>query len=269
MLKKVLVAGGVMVAAFSAIVFAIDTQKPTTVVPQAIANNGAAKNSASSAKLESIRTNLQERLGMKVNNIFETDLTGIVLLMTDRGMLYMSEDGNFVVQGSVYDLRGEQPVELSEASFSSIRLEGIERFKNDMIEYPAENEKHVVTVFTDITCGYCRKMHNEMKGYNDLGITVRYLAYPRHGIKDRNGEYSQGFKDLRSIWCNEDPAKAMTKAKGGQSVALRICDSPIEAEFNFGRQVGVNGTPAIVLPNGNMVPGYQKPEQLLERLENM
>ena len=86
-------------------------------------------------------------------------------------------------------------------------------------------------------------------------------------MKDRTGGYSQGFKDLRSIWCHEDPQQALTKAKSGSNVAARICDKPIEDEFNFGRQVGVTGTPAIMLANGMMVPGYQDPSKLFALLE--
>ncbi len=82
-----------------------------------------------------------------------------------------------------------------------------------MIEFKAKDEKYVVTAFTDITCGYCRKMHKQMDDYNSRGITFRYLAYPRSGIKDQTGNLSQGFKDLRSVWCSEDPAAAMTNAK--------------------------------------------------------
>ena len=259
MIKKVVLIGLALIATSSAIVFAIDGQ------------HGAEKaaKSESTTDLSMLKLSLGARLGLNIDQIFETELDGVVLLMTDRGMIYTSKDGRHVIQGKIYNITEERPVELAETHLSSIRLEGIERFKDDVIEYPAKNEKHVVTVFTDITCGYCRKMHKQMDEYNDLGITFRYLAYPRHGIVDRNGELTQGFKDLRSIWCHEDPVTALTKAKNGSSVANRICDKPIEAEFNFGRQIGVSGTPAIIFPNGQMVPGYQEPQELFERLENM
>ena len=108
-----------------------------------------------------------------------------------------------------------------------------------------------------------------LSDYNDRGITFRYLAYPRSGIKDQAGNYTQGFKDLRSVWCADDPKEAMTNAKNSRAVAYRVCNKPIKGEFDFGRQVGVNGTPAIVLSNGMMVPGYQPPEQLEQLLKNL
>ncbi len=112
-------------------------------------------------------------------------------------------------------------------------------------------------------------MHEQMDEYNARGITFRYLAYPRSGINDRLGNPTQGFKDLRSVWCNDDSAEALTKAKSGSNVAYRICDKPIEEQFNFGRQVGVSGTPAIILSNGMMIPGYQPPAQLEELLKKL
>jgi thiol:disulfide interchange protein DsbC len=95
------------------------------------------------------------------------------------------------------------------------------------------------------------------------------MAYPRSGVKDQLGRLSQGFKDLQSIWCHEEPSVALTKAKLGSSVAQRICESPVEAEFDFGRQIGVNSTPAIIFPNGMLLPGYREPKDLIKILESI
>ena len=189
-----------------------------------------------------------------------------MLLIKDYN--YASYDGEFFIQGKVYQV-GETLTNLADASLSKIRLEGISKFESDMIVYPAKNEKHVVTVFTDITCGYCRKLHNEMDEYNAKGITVRYLPYPRSGIYDRSGGLSQGFQDLRSIWCNDNPNEALTSAKAGSPVAHRICDKKLEEQFSFARQIGINATPAIIFENGSMIPGYRDPTKLSALLENM
>jgi len=217
---------------------------------------------------ELLKAKINSSLGLTVVKVEETPVPGIALLITNQGLFYASYNGDYFIQGKVYSL-GSTVTDLAEKSLAKIRLEGVQTFKDDMIEYKAENEKYVVTVFTDITCGYCRKMHGQMADYNERGITFRYLAYPRSGIKDRTGNLSQGFKDLRSVWCHEDNALALTKAKAGTGVADRICEVPIEAQFNFGRQIGVSGTPAIILPNGMMVPGYQPPAQLEELLKNI
>ncbi|PKI12665.1 bifunctional protein-disulfide isomerase/oxidoreductase DsbC [Colwellia sp. 12G3] len=214
-----------------------------------------------------LKEKINSALGLTVVKVEKTAVPGIALLVTSQGLFYASYNGEFFIQGKVYSL-GTTVTDIGEESLAKVRLAGLKNFEDDMIVYKAENEKYVVSVFTDITCGYCRKMHKQMADYNARGITFRYLAYPRSGIKDRTGNLSQGFKDLRSVWCSDDTAKALTKAKSGTGIADRICDAPIEAQFDFGRQIGVSGTPAIILSNGMMIPGYQPPEQLEELLKN-
>lgn len=236
--------------------------------PATPADNGVMLPLVESAELAAIKAKLTQTLGFNIASIKTSPMTGVVEVLTDQGLFYASADGNFLLHGKMYGL-GESVSNLTEESLAQVRIEGMAKFSDAMIVYPAKNEKYVVTVFTDITCGYCRKMHEQMADYNDKGITVRYLAYPRSGVKDRSGRYSQGFKDLRSIWCHEDPNSALTKAKSGSNVAARVCEKPIEEEFDFGRQVGVTGTPAIILSDGMMVPGYQEPDKLLMLLETV
>jgi len=228
----------------------------------------ASQPSESSLDATLLKSKLQNSLGITVNDVLETSLPGIALVISDRGVYYASYDGKFFIQGKVYHV-GETVTDLADASLSKIRLEGISKFESEMIVYQAKNEKHVITVFTDITCGYCRKLHNQMDEYNAKGITVRYLPYPRSGIYDRNGEPSQGFQDLRSIWCSEDPNQALTKAKAGSTVAYSTCDNKIEDQVNFARKIGINSTPAIIFENGMLIPGYQDPDKLSEMLGNM
>ena len=231
--------------------------EPTTSVA-----NSVMLATAQPVAFDAVKAKLTNTLGLDVASIKPSPMAGLVEVVTDQGLFYASADGEFLLQGKMYGL-GNNVTNLTEASLALIRIEGMAKFSDAMIVFPAKDEKYVVTVFTDITCGYCRKMHEQIEDYNDKGITVRYLAYPRAGVKDRTGNYSQGFKDLRSIWCHEDHQQAKT----GADVAARICDKPIEEEFNFGRQVGVTGTPAIMLANGMMVPGYQEPSKLFMLLE--
>ena len=237
----------------------------------AVANNvSTSKTMDVNSKLdpELLKAKIKTKLGLTVRKVEATPVPGIALLITNQGLFYSSYNGDYFIQGKVYSLVSEV-TDLAEQSLASMRLEGLDVFKDDMIEFKAKDEKYIVTAFTDITCGYCRKMHKQMDDYNNRGITFRYLAYPRSGIKEQSGDFSQGFKDLRSVWCSEDPAQAMTNAKNSQQVAYRVCDKPIEGQFNFGRQIGVNGTPAFVLSNGMMVPGYQPPEQLEQLLKSL
>lgn len=233
-----------------------------------ISSTSAIAVDANKANDVAIKNKISTILGLNVSQITASPMAGISEVMTDQGMFYVSSDGNFILQGKLYGL-GAEMVNYTEESLAKVRVKGVKNFTDGMITYPAKNEKHVVTVFTDITCGYCRKLHEQIDDYNDLGITVRYLAYPRAGVKDQTGNYSQGFKDLQSIWCNENPTQALTKAKTGSNIAQRICKSPVEAEYNFGRQIGVSGTPAIIFENGMMLPGYQPPAKLAQILDSI
>jgi len=265
MFKKITLGLAVVCVGVAGLAFAIEQPADTT-------DNSSVKTSVSNASTtfdaEKLKSKLTAMLGLEIEGIKPSAMPGLVELITNQGLFYASTDGKYFIQGKLYGLGG-RVVNYSEESLAQVRIDGMDKFTDAMIVYPAKNEKHVVTVFTDITCGYCRKMHEQMDDYNDKGITVRYLAYPRSGTKNRSGQYSQGFKDLRSIWCNENPAQALTKAKAGSSVAQRVCDKPIEDEFNFGRQVGVNSTPTVILENGMMFPGYQEPDALIKMLEQM
>jgi thiol:disulfide interchange protein DsbC len=219
---------------------------------------------AQDTETSAAREKLESQLGLQVTEIKPSPVAGLFEAFTDRGLFYVSNDGKFLVQGRVYNIDQRMRNE-TEESLSSIRLDGITDFDNSMIEYKAEDEKYAVTVFTDITCGYCRKLHKEIEAYNDLGITVRYLAFPRGGLQ------SQSYTDMVSVWCDKNPQDALTKAKAGDSFRKdSTCErEQVAKQYEFGRQIGVTGTPAIVLQNGTMVPGYQPPEQLMKTLQSI
>lgn len=267
MFKKVLIVSSLIMAVMFSF-FSINEQAIANNSPVSTTPSESAELDLTQLNIDSLKAKIKAKLGLTVVKVEKTPVPGIALLITDQGLFYASYNGDYFIQGKVYSLV-TGVTDLAEQSLANMRLEGIEKFKDDMIVYKAKDEKYVVTVFTDITCGYCRKMHKEMDDYNARGITFRYLAYPRSGIKDRLGNYTDGFKDLRSVWCSEDPKVAMTNAKNSKEIGYRVCDKPIEAEFDFGRQVGVNGTPAIILSTGMMVPGYQPPAQLEELLETL
>lgn len=202
------------------------------------------------------------KLGLKADSVQASKMDGLVEVFTDQGLFYTSSDGNFLIQGKVYDIGGEQISSLTESSLAKVRVQGMTEFEDSMIVFPADEEKYEITVFTDLTCGYCRKLHQQMAEYNDLGITVRYLAFPRGGIG------SQSFVDIRSVWCSDDQQQAMTDAKGGEQVQQKICAQPVAEQYEFGRKIGVNGTPAIMLEDGNMLPGYKTPQQMQQILRS-
>jgi thiol:disulfide interchange protein DsbC len=127
--------------------------------------------------------------------------------------------------------------------------------------FPAAVQKHKVTVFTDIDCGYCRKLHSEIAQYNKAGITVEYLFFPRAGIN------SESFDKAVAVWCAPDRNKALTDAKAERPVAPRTCANPIAAEYEIGQNIGVDGTPAVYLEDGTQIGGYSPPADMLKRIE--
>ncbi|WP_088329868.1 bifunctional protein-disulfide isomerase/oxidoreductase DsbC [Lacimicrobium sp. SS2-24] len=209
-----------------------------------------------------IRAKITDSIGLSVIEVTPSPVPGLLQAMTNRGLFYISEDGTYLVHGKVFNLDKGLQNETEEA-LSAVRLQGIDTFSDSMIEFKADDEKYQVTVFTDTTCGYCRKLHSQIDSYNEKGISVRYLAFPRGGVS------SGGFKELVSVWCADNPKKAMTAAKAGDDISNKSCKNNVSAHYNFGQQVGVQGTPAIVLSNGNMIPGYQPPAELLKILQDI
>lgn len=228
------------------------------VMPYAIAaSTGVIDNS------EQLKQKLADTLSVEIQSLTPSPVPGLYEAVTNRGVLYISQDGTKLFHGNLYDLDNGMK-NLTEAALAGPRMEMIKPFESNMLVYKAKNEKHVVTVFTDITCGYCRKLHNQMAQYNDLGITVRYLAFPRQGVPSKNAN------DMEAVWCAADPLQAMDDAKAGKSVAsAKNCDAKIAQQYTLGQTLGVNGTPAIILEDGTMIPGYQPPEQLFQALESV
>ena len=208
---------------------------------------------------DEIKDKVEAQSGLQVMSIGEAPVKGLFQIATNRGVFYVSEDGTYLLQANIYNLDNGLLNETDKA-MTSLRLDGVKRFANDVIEYKAQNEKYVINVFTDITCGYCRKLHEQMKGYNELGITVKYLAFPRGGMN------SAGFDDMVSVWCADDPNKAMTAAKSGSSVKQKTCQNSVAEQYQFGLSVGVTGTPNIILPDGSVLPGYRPPADLIREL---
>lgn len=213
---------------------------------------------ATDANIPVIEKNMAT-LGASISDIAKSPVAGIYEVMTARGLLYVSADGRHVFQGKIYDIT-DGIVDISEARMAKMRKKRLVEFEDSMLVFPAKQEKHQITVFTDVDCGYCRRLHSQMDEYNDLGITVRYMAFPR------GGKRSQAWSDMQSVWCSKDPMKAMTEAKAGTDVATASCDNKVPEHYQLGVEFGVTGTPALILGDGSMIPGYQPPENLLKIL---
>ncbi len=178
-------------------------------------------------------------------------------------VLYVAKNGRYFLDGDMYEIRAGRFVNLREQAMVGKRQQLLAELDvREMIVFPTVGPaKSVINVFTDVDCGYCRKLHKEVPDLNSRGIEVRYLAFPRAGVG------SPSYDKLVSAWCSDTPAATLTELKnGGQVEANQCADNPVAAQYQMGQVMGVNGTPAIVLADGNMIPGYQPAADLARLL---
>ncbi len=194
--------------------------------------------------------------------ISETPIEGILMVQVGGDIVYATADGKFMIQGRVVNMDTFE--DLTEVAKSSLRKEllaGVDTSKQ--ITFAPESPVYDLTVFTDIDCGYCRKLHAQVDEYNKSGIAIHYMAFPRAGIG------SHSYEKAVSVWCADDQLDAMTQAKLGAEPDPLQCENPIAEQYQLGVALGVTGTPALLTADGTLIPGYVPPEQLRERLDKM
>jgi thiol:disulfide interchange protein DsbC len=175
---------------------------------------------------------------------------------------YISNDGRYLMQGALYDIATK--TNLAEASMSKVRAQLLKTIPaSDRIIFAPPNPKYTVTVFTDVECGYCRKLHSQIADYNQQGISVQYVAFPRAGLG------SDDFRKMVAVWCSSDPRKALTDAKNDRPVAYRNCKNPVTMEYNLGQRMGLTGTPMVLTSDGVQVGGYLPPDALRAQLDKL
>ena len=208
------------------------------------------------------RSELARRMpGSKPEDFRATPIPGLYEYARGADILYLSADGRFALDGDLYDLSNEQNI--SDRRRREARLSLLGKVpESSMLVFGPRNARHTVTVFTDIDCGFCRKLHSEMSQYNALGIRVRYLFYPR------SGPDTESWNKAVAVWCSPNRNDALTRAKNGEPLKAAKCDaSAVMRDYELGDEFAVQGTPAIVMPDGDMLPGYLPPAMLLKRLE--
>lgn len=216
---------------------------------------------ADSKAVQQLKNDLVNVFGGQPDAVLESPVKGFYEVTYGPKLYYVTADGNYLFSGELFDLKNR--INLTEQNRATARLKTLEAIDDaSLIVYKAKGkEKHVVTVFTDIDCGYCRKLHDGMAQMNELGITVRYMAYPRAGVD------SPSYNKAVSVWCAKDRNKAMDVAKTGATPEVASCDSPVKEHMAMGQMLGVTGTPALVLQDGTLMPGYLPPQQLLQALD--
>lgn len=224
-------------------------------------NSYAADTAQTDPNVAKIRASLAEKLpSLTVDSVEVSAIPGLYEIIMGPRLFYISADGRYLVSGDMTDL--ETGNNLTEPKLAAAKIKAVEEVgEQNMVVFGPEDAKHTVNVFTDIDCGYCRKLHAEIPEYNAEGIRIRYLFYPRSGL---GGE---SYNKAVSVWCNDDRLQAMTTAKAGKPLPEKTCDNPVAEHFMLGRMLSIQGTPALILESGDMVPGYVPPKRLIKILE--
>jgi len=208
------------------------------------------------------RVELSKRMpGSKPEDFRLSPIAGLYEYAHGADIVYVTADGRHVIDGDVFELASQ--ANLTERRRREARLALLGKVPEaDMVIFGPRNARHTVTVFTDIDCSFCRKLHAEIAQYNELGIRVRYLFYPR------SGPDTDSWTKAESVWCSRDRNDAMTRAKKGETLKSTKCDArAVKSDYELGQDVGLRGTPAIILPDGEMVAGYVPPAMLIKQLQ--
>lgn len=219
-----------------------------------VAGTALADNKVIEEALKALSPNL------KPESIEKSPVPGLYEVTVGPRIYYISEDGKYLIQGSLVDLKAREDV--TEKKQGAARIAALNKVgTSKMVVFKPKLTKYVVYIFTDIDCGYCRKLHSEIDSYLKNGIEIRYLFFPRAG------ENTESFFKAVSVWCAKDRNAALTKAKKGEGLEKKQCDNPVKAHMDLGAAMGANGTPMIVTEKGTVIPGYVPADQLYKMLE--
>jgi thiol:disulfide interchange protein DsbC len=202
--------------------------------------------------------------GSKLDDLRPSPIPGIYEFIQGAEISYLTADGKYFIDGNVYDMKSRD--NLTEALRTHARVALINSVpESEMLIFSPANPKYTITVFTDVDCAYCRKLHSQMAELNRLGIRVRYMFFPR------TGPNTESWKKAEVVWCSPNRNEALTRAKAGATLDLsKICaPTPVKREYELGENIGVRGTPAIVTENGDYISGYMEPHELLAQLKEL
>jgi thiol:disulfide interchange protein DsbC len=205
---------------------------------------------------------LKARPDMPIQAITDSPIKGMYQVELAGGqVLHITQDGVFFIAGDLYQVTESDLINVADIERNGKRRELLSKLdESEMVVFSPQNPKKTVTVFTDFDCTYCRKLHQEVPALNELGIAVRYLAYPRAGVP------SASYDKMVSAWCADDPNTALTDAKMGKAIPQKTCANPVAKQYRLGDDFGVTGTPALILEDGQLLPGYMTATALAARL---
>jgi len=213
------------------------------------------------AEIQRVREGVQKLVsGHPITSITASPIPGLYEVMVGTELFYISADGKYLLSGKLFDIDTRN--DLTTPKLKQVKAQALDAVDEaSMVIFSPKDYKYTITVFTDIDCGYCRKLHAEIDDYNARGIRVRYMMFPRAGIG------SPSYQKAVNVLCSKDRNQAMTRSKAGETLEEKHCENPVADQYALGQKLGVNGTPAIFLADGELVPGYipaQRMESMLK-----
>lgn len=210
------------------------------------------------------RAVIAKKLEVKIDQVRPSLVPGLYEVITGADVLYVSPDGRYVIQGDMYDV--DKSVNVTEQRLTSMRTGALAELKaigdDQTITFGPKDARYTITVFTDVDCAYCRKLHSQIAEYNKLGIRVRYVFFPR------SGPNTPSWAKAEAVWCSANRQEALTKAKLGETPAgAAKCQTPVAKTYKLAQDLLLRGTPGIFTDKNEYIAGYLAPAELLERLK--
>jgi len=198
---------------------------------------------------------------LPIESVTPSPVKGLFEVTVGGDILYVSDDGKYLLQGRLIDTQTK--TDLTDEKLSGVRKAALDKLGEEkMIIFKPKIHTYTATIFTDIDCGYCRKLHSELDSYLAEGIQIQYVFYPRAG------KGSDSYNKAVSVWCAKDRNAALTAAKKDQKVEAKTCENPIDEHMALATSFDVKGTPMIVTEKGTIYPGYLPAKQLVEILKS-
>jgi len=209
------------------------------------------------------RADIARRLDVSVDAVRPSVIAGLYEVAHGGEVLYVTTDGRYAITGDLYDTDNAKnltDVRRTETRYAALKTVG----DDDAIIFAPKSPRYTITVFTDVDCQYCRKLHSEIAEYNRLGVKIRYLFYPR------GGPGSESWRKAELVWCSANRQDALTRAKQGAAITGALCkNTPVGRTYELGQELGIRGTPGIFTDRGVYLPGYYPPAQLIEKLKEL
>lgn len=215
---------------------------------------------------------------------------GFCEFVAGRNVFYASEDGRFVLLGQILDVQSKVDLterrakELASVADAEARIAGRPAEASPRalaaagpqqparpaggqvmkVSLPVENAvvhnpgaKLKLTVFADYSCGFCRRLFQDLQANKDVELT----EYPIATLG------SESAAKAKQVLCAKNPAAAAEAIYvGGRVEGPSECaegDRRLKENMAFAQSHGINGTPLLVRRDGATNSGWMPAPELL------